>query len=266
MTIFLWFYMDFQNSSVYSKQIGPRSTIHMSLWQCRKPPSLSRIQIRSPWSREKRRPRRSFLFRPAEALSTAMEGWGSTRRSPRTAGHLGWPGEGPWQLDHVHTSATAAVAGGRLLRRSSTSAEPARDAQHDAASEVALTVSVEEARSGGNGTMTSLACRPWWTAPWALQGRWREPGRSGEIAIHSGGGRDAWTSSKGGGGLNSRMDAMHQRRVRPLRHSTEHVSSSEVAQVGRVFGLFTNRFGLWTKNEGCCTRPTLHFLFKVHSH
>jgi len=58
----------------------------------------------------------------------------------------------------VHTSATSAVAGGRLLRRSSTSAERARDAQHDAASDVAHTVSVEEARSGGNTTMASLAC------------------------------------------------------------------------------------------------------------
>ena len=57
----------------------------------------------------------------------------------------------------MHTSATVVVAGGRLLRRSSTSDERAQDVQHDAASEVAHTASVEEARSGGNEKMASLA-------------------------------------------------------------------------------------------------------------
>jgi len=62
------------------------------------------------------------------------------------------------------------------------------------------------------------------------------------------------------------MVATHQRRVRPLRHSNEHVSGSEVAQVGHIFGLLTGRYGLWARNEGFYTRPILQFLFKVHCH
>jgi hypothetical protein len=92
----------------------------------------------------------------------------------------------------VHTSATAGVTGGRLLRRASTSAERARDAQHDAAEALRWLGWAEKARSSehcgrcelGPSAMADAAafsrCR-------ARARQERMPGRSGELAIHSGG-------------------------------------------------------------------------------
>ena len=126
-----------------------------------------------------------FLFQPEVLDAKGNRGLAGALPVPAKGGHVGGEGVvGEHQEITAHPLvaldgrerargglATAAGGGGGLLpvvavlRRSSTSVERTRDAQHDVASDVAHTVSVKEARSGGNTTMASLACRPWWTAP-----------------------------------------------------------------------------------------------------
>jgi len=49
--------------------------------------------------------------------------------------------------------------------------------------------------------------------------------------------------------LSSRMDATHQRRVRPLRHSPEHVAGNDVVRVGDKFGPLPVRILTWAEYE-----------------
>ena len=147
---------------------------------------------------------------------------GSAGGAPRdhrgSAGRLRWPGQGSWWPGHVHTSATAGVTGGRLLRRASTSAERARDAQHDAAEALRWLGWAEKARSSehcgrcelGPSAMADAAafsrCR-------ARARQERTPGRSGELAIHSGGQEHASVWSRELGTRCSCMVDTHWTRV-----------------------------------------------------
>jgi hypothetical protein len=60
------------------------------------------------------------------------------------------------------------------------------------------------------------------------------------------------------------------------RHATEHASAVlafcrtrvglQRGPVGRRFGLDTGRTGPWAKNQSCCPRNPLQYLFRVHDH
>jgi len=73
-----------------------------------------------------------------------------------------------------------------------------------------------------------------------------------------------------GGGSNRGGCSLHGRHVpdtrRPLKHKREHLAGDGMASVGRQFGPFVRRFGSWAKNDVCCPRAALHFLFKGHGH
>jgi hypothetical protein len=61
------------------------------------------------------------------------------------------------------------------------------------------------------------------------------------------------TQLRGGGPLGSHGVHVLPTR-RPFRHFTEQVACSEMAGVGRVFGLVLGRFRAWAKNEDRSSR------------